>query len=132
MSPLLEALRKGQNLQGRDVQYVIEYGCIMYKQKVRILQKYQKSVLEELHQGHLDIAKMKAIARSFVYWKGIVNGIEKTTRNCHDCARRKAGPTKAKVHYWEYPSIPWERIHIDFYYPIFEHMFLMIVDAHSK
>ncbi|GFR04208.1 transposon Tf2-6 polyprotein [Trichonephila clavata] len=28
--------------------------------------------------------------------------------------------------------MPWERIHVDFAGPIFEHMFFLIVDAHSK
>ncbi|GFU18758.1 transposon Tf2-9 polyprotein [Trichonephila clavipes] len=52
---------------------------------------------------------MKAIARSFVYWKNIDNDIEEATKNCVDCARYKADPPKSKVHYWEYPrSIPYE------------------------
>ncbi|GFU68692.1 transposon Tf2-6 polyprotein [Trichonephila clavipes] len=38
---------------------------------------------------------------------------------------------KSKVHYWEYPSMPWERIHVDFAGPIFEHTFFLIV-AYSK
>ncbi|GFR26337.1 hypothetical protein TNCT_385321 [Trichonephila clavata] len=46
--------------------------------------------------------------------------------------RYKGDPTKAKVHYWEYPSRPWERIHVDFAGPIFEHTFFLIVDDHSK
>ncbi|GFS98038.1 transposon Tf2-9 polyprotein [Trichonephila clavipes] len=75
---------------------------------------------------------MKAIARSFVYWKNIDNDIEEAAKNCVDCARYKADPPKSKVHYWEYPSMPWERIHVDFAGPIFEHTFFLIVDAHSK
>ncbi|GBM61895.1 Uncharacterized protein K02A2.6 [Araneus ventricosus] len=75
---------------------------------------------------------MKALARSFVYWKDIDKNIEDAVRNCVDCARHKTDPAKAKVHYWKYPSMPWERIHIDFAGSIFEHMFLLIVDAHSK
>ncbi|GFV28317.1 uncharacterized protein K02A2.6 [Trichonephila clavipes] len=51
--------------------------------------------------------KMKAIARSFVYWKNIDNDIEEAAKNCVDCARYKADPPKSKVHYWEYPSMPW-------------------------
>ncbi|GFR34009.1 uncharacterized protein K02A2.6 [Trichonephila clavata] len=86
----------------------------------------------ELHAGHLGIVKMKAIARSFVYWKNINKDIEEAAKNCVDCARYKANPTKAKVHYWEYPSMPWGRIHVDFAGPIFEHTFFQIVDAHSK
>ncbi|GFQ85764.1 uncharacterized protein K02A2.6 [Trichonephila clavata] len=104
----------------------------MYGLRVCIQRKFQKNVLEELHAGHLGIVKMKAIARSFVYWKNIDKDIEEAAKNCVDCARYKADSTKAKVHYWEYPSMPWERIHIDFAGPIFEHAFFLIVDAHSK
>ncbi|GFT46882.1 uncharacterized protein K02A2.6 [Trichonephila clavipes] len=104
----------------------------MYGQRVCIPRKFRKNVLEELHAGHLGIVKMKAIARSFVYWKNIDNDIEEAAKNCVDCARYKADPPKSKVHYWEYPSMPWERIHVDFAGPIFEHTFFLIVDAHSK
>ncbi|GFX94046.1 uncharacterized protein K02A2.6 [Trichonephila clavipes] len=132
LGPLLRALREGKDLQGREAQYTIKDGCIMYGQRVCIPRKFQKDVLEELHAGHLGIVKMKAIARSFVYWKNIDNDIEEAAKNCVDCARYKADPPKSKVHYWEYPSMPWERIHVDFAGPIFEHAFFLIVDAHSK
>ncbi|GFW38191.1 uncharacterized protein K02A2.6 [Trichonephila clavipes] len=89
-----------------------------------LLRALRKNVLEELHAGHLGIVKMKAIARSLVYWKNIDNDIEEAAKNCVDCARYKADPSpKSKVHYWEYPSMPWERIHVDFAGPIFEHTF---------
>ncbi|GFW31144.1 uncharacterized protein K02A2.6 [Trichonephila clavipes] len=132
LGPLLRALREGKDLQGMEAQYTIEDGCIMYGQRVCIPRKFWKDVLEELHAGHLGIVKMKAIARSFVYWKNIDNDIEEAAKNCVDCARYKADPPKSKVHYWEYPSMPWERIHVDFAGPIFEHTFFLIVDAHSK
>ncbi|GFU29188.1 uncharacterized protein K02A2.6 [Trichonephila clavipes] len=63
---------------------------------------------------------------------GVKITILKKPQNCVDCARYKADPPKSKVHYWEYPSMPWERIHVDFAGPIFEHTFFLIVDAHSK
>ncbi|GFR18918.1 uncharacterized protein K02A2.6, partial [Trichonephila clavata] len=87
-------------------QYTIEDGCIMYGLRVCIPRKFQKNVLEELHAGHLGIVKMKAIARSFVYWKNIDKDIEEAAKKLVDCARYKADSTKAKVHYWEYPSMP--------------------------
>ncbi|GBM69241.1 Uncharacterized protein K02A2.6 [Araneus ventricosus] len=132
LDPLLRALREGRNLQGREAQYTIEDGCILYGQRVCIPKKYQKNILDELHTRYLGMVKMKALARSFVCWKDIDKDIEDAVRNCVDCARHKTDPAKAKVHYWEYPSMPWERIHIDFAGPIFEHMFLLIVDSHSK
>ncbi|GFW00235.1 uncharacterized protein K02A2.6 [Trichonephila clavipes] len=132
LGPLLKALSEGKDLQGREVQYTIEDGCIMYGQRVCIPRKFQKNVHEELHAGHLGIVKMKAVARSFVYWKNIDKDIEEAAKDCVDCARYKADPPKSKVHYYEYPSMPWERIHVDFTGPIFEHTFFLIVDAHSK
>ncbi|GFT69156.1 uncharacterized protein K02A2.6 [Trichonephila clavipes] len=92
LGPLLRALREGKDLQGREAQYTIEDGCIMYGQRVCIPRKFRKDVLEELHAGHLGIVKMKAIARSFVYWKNIDNDIEEAAKNCVDCARYKADP----------------------------------------
>ncbi|GBO11344.1 hypothetical protein AVEN_215240-1 [Araneus ventricosus] len=75
---------------------------------------------------------MKAIARSFLYLETTDKVIEEAARNCVDCASHKTDTAKAKVHYWEYPSMLWERIHVDFADPIFEHVFFLIVDALSK
>lgn len=61
----------------------------------------------------------------------IDNDLEVATRNCTDCARYKADPTKTTVHFWEYSSMPWERIHEDFGGSIFEHIFLVTIDVCS-
>ncbi|GFQ94538.1 uncharacterized protein K02A2.6 [Trichonephila clavata] len=53
---------------------------------------------------------MKALGRSFVNWKNIDKDIKEAAKNCADCARHYTDPTKAKVHYWEYPSMSWELI----------------------
>ncbi|GFT56783.1 uncharacterized protein K02A2.6 [Trichonephila clavipes] len=106
LGPLLRALREGKDLQGREAQYTIEDGCIMYGQRVCIPRKFRKNVLEELHAGHLGIVKMKAIARSFVYWKNIDNDIEEATKNCVDCARYKADPQNLKFITGNIPVCP--------------------------
>jgi hypothetical protein len=41
-------------------------------------------------------------------------------------------PTIAPLHPWEWPSSPWERVHIDFAGPFLDRMFFVLVDAHSK
>lgn len=48
-----------------------------------------------------------------------------------DCSRFKVDPPRSKTHPWEYPNFPQERIHVDFAESAFQHMFLLIVDAHS-
>ena len=41
-------------------------------------------------------------------------------------------PAIAPLHPWEWPSSPWERVHIDFAGPFLDRMFFVLVDAHSK
>ncbi|XP_035224157.1 uncharacterized protein K02A2.6-like [Stegodyphus dumicola] len=111
LSPLLRILQSGSELKGREMEYSLQDGCIMYGQLVYIPKRYSANVLKELHHEQLGTAKMKAIARSYVFWND---------------------PPKVQVHHWEYPSAPMECIHIDHAGPVFEHMFLIIVNAHSK
>ncbi|CAL1280831.1 unnamed protein product [Larinioides sclopetarius] len=65
LGPLLRALGEGQNLQGREAQYTIEDGCILYGQRVCIPKRYQKNVLDELHAGHLGIVGDKVAVRVY-------------------------------------------------------------------
>lgn len=132
LRPLFLKLQYGGEMRGREAEYSLQDNCIMYGTRVMVPKIFQRRVLEELHHGHLGVVKMKAIARSFVYWKNIDKDIEDTAKNCIHCAEIKTNPQKVKVHHWEYPCKPWERIHIDFAGPLLGSMFLVIVDAHSK
>ena len=44
----------------------VHQGCILWGIRVVIPSKLQERVLEELHDGHLVVVKMKALARSYV------------------------------------------------------------------
>ena len=41
-----------------------------------------KLVLEELHETHTVVSKMKTLARSYVWWPGMDAEIEEVIRNC--------------------------------------------------
>ena len=84
----------------------------------------RNKVLEEIHVGHIGIVKMKALSRSFFWWPGHGNEIEQLAKRCAGCQFNQKLPTKSSVHPWEWPSAPWERIHIDFAGPFLGHMFL--------
>ena len=47
--------------------------------------KYQEQLLQELHDTHPGVIRMKAIARSFVWWPGIDADIEDLVRACPEC-----------------------------------------------
>jgi hypothetical protein len=106
--------------------------CLMWGIRVIIPRKFQKRVLDELHQGHLGIVKMKSLARSYVWWPGIDKDIEQVVRSCDGCQQVQKTPASAPLHPWEWPATPWERIHIDFAGPYVNYMYLIVVDACSK
>ena len=58
--------------------------------------------------------------------------IEEVAKRSSSCQQASPSPPKAPLHSWEWPSHPWSRLHLDFAGPFMGHMYLVIVDAHSK
>ena len=75
---------------------------------------------------------MKALARSYVWWPGTGGDIEERLRYCKTCQKHQCKPVAAPSHPWEYPSSPWERLHIDHAGPVEGKYFLIVVDSYSK
>ena len=95
--------------------------------------KYRRDVLEMIHSAHNGVVRMKSIARSHVWWPGIDADIEQTAKNCAGCqANNNNNPPTATTHPWQWPSTPFERVHVDFAGPFMNTMFFVLVDAHSK
>ena len=131
-SKYYQELRSGGAICQRDNNWTLQGNCIFNGIRVFIPKKFRAHVLTELHQGHIGIVKMKALARSHVYWPGIDHDIEEMVKGCKNCIAVGRNPPKVSTHYWEYPTKPWERIHIDHAGPFMGSMFLLVVDAHSK
>ena len=55
----------------RHNELMVHQGCVLWGIRVVISNKLQDRVLEELHDGHLGVVKMKALARSYVSWPNI-------------------------------------------------------------
>ncbi len=110
----------------------IVQGCLLWGIRTIIPQKYRKQTLELLHSAHPGVVKMKLLARSYVWWPSIDSDIESLAKSCPGCQRDQRNPKTAPLHPWEWPSTPWKRIHIDFAGKFLDHMFLIVVDAHSK
>jgi hypothetical protein len=90
------------------------------------------SVLDELHIGHMGISKMKALARSYCYWRNIDSDIEQMVKACRSCCTTQNNVRKIQPHPWDFPKRAWERVHVDYAGPFMDHNFLIIVDAYSK
>lgn len=100
--------------------------------RVVIPNKLQDRVFEELHDGHLGVVKMKALARSYVCWPNINGHLEELAKACTGCQQNQKMTTKAPLHPWEWATAPWQCIHIDYAGPFQNSMFLVVVDAYSK
>jgi hypothetical protein len=92
----------------------------------------REKVLKELHEVHPGVSRMKALARSYVWWPNMDLEIEYLVKDCETCQQNQRCPAKSLPHHWEYPTGPWERIHIDHAGPTKGKTFLVVVDAHSK
>ena len=60
-------------------------GCILLGNRVIIPPPGREAVLQELHEGHPGITRMRALARIYVWWPGIDAAIEKSVRLCTQC-----------------------------------------------
>ena len=110
----------------------VEGECLLWGGRVIIPSVLRETVLKQLHEVHPGINRMKALARSFVWWPGIDKDIEMVVKSCKVCCMHQNNPASAPSHPWEAPTKPWERIHIDFAGPFMGKMFLIVVDAFSK
>ena len=107
-------------------------GCILWGSRIVIPPPGRQAVLQELHEGHPGITRMKALSRMYVWWPGISADIEKSVRLCHQCQEMQPTPPVAPLNPWKWPSRPWARIHLDFAGP-FEGKYILVgIDAHSK
>ena len=110
----------------------VQDGCLLWGSRVVVPQAGRGPVMEEIHQGHPGIARMKSLARGIVWWPGIDADLEGKVKDCHECQANRKSPASAPLHPWEWPARPWARIHIDHAGPFQGKLFLVVVDAHSK
>ena len=107
-------------------------GCVMWGGRVVVPIKGREEVLKELHSCHPGNSRMKALARSYLWWPGLDQDIEETVRRCMACQTQGRAPVKAPMHPWEWPVEPWSGIHADNSGPVDGQMLFVMVDAHSK
>ncbi|UYV72403.1 K02A2.6-like [Cordylochernes scorpioides] len=116
----------------RREELTVEQGILLLGTRVVIPRKFRAKIKAELHQGHLGVVKMKALARNFIWWPGIDREIEEITRVCRECNINNHTLKQESVHRWESAPTPWYRIHLDFAGPFMNRMFLIVIDSYSK
>ena len=110
----------------------LDNGRLLWGSRVVIPMRAEESVLKILHEGHPGISRMKSLVRSYVWWPGMDQQLEKMVQSCDKCQNTRHLPPKVPLQPWEWPERPWSRIHIDYAGPFLGKWFLVVVDAHSK
>ncbi|XP_052327850.1 uncharacterized protein K02A2.6-like [Oncorhynchus keta] len=108
-----------------------DQGCVLWGSRVVVPHKFQRRLLSDLHEGHPGITRMKALARSCLWWPGLDQDIQQHVGHCSPCEAVRNKPAAAPLHPWSWAATPWERIHVD-YAEIDKQHFLVVVDVHSK
>ena len=115
----------------RKDQLATDQGCLLWGLRVIIPPTLQAEMLNELHATHPGVVKMKALARSIVWWPNLDKDIEEVVTSCQSCATHRSLPPVAPLHSWPWANHPMQRIHIDFA-SIEQFQVLVIIDNHSK
>ena len=110
----------------------VHAGCVMLGNRVVIPLAGCKHIIEQLHQSHPGVTRMKGLARSFVWWSGMDSELESKVNhvqvvNCSKTIQLRHHSTLGNGH-----NEPWSRIHIDYAGPIQGKMILITTDAYLK
>lgn len=110
----------------------VQSDCIFLGSRVVIPQSLQKEVLQLLHESHLGVSKMKAVARSHVWRPALDEDIVAAVEACGTCQENQRAPRPVPVRPWPFPERPWSRLHVDFAGPLRNTYLFIAVDAFSK
>ena len=75
----------------------VEGGVVLWGLRVVIPTPLRQRILSELLKEHPGMFRMKALARSYVWWPGIDQDIETTVKSCPDCTRVANTPATAPM-----------------------------------
>ena len=66
----------------------VQQQCLLWGSRVIIPKQGRDKLLEELHQCHPGIVRMKCLARSYMWWPGLDKDIENKLKSCEECQQQ--------------------------------------------
>ena len=78
----------------------VQDGCLLWGNRVVTPPKERARAVEELHETHPGICRMKALARSYVWWPKMDADLEQKVRHCSPCQENWKTPPEAPLHPW--------------------------------
>ena len=78
--------------------------------------KFQKRILEKIHEGHQGMEKCKLGVKETVYWIDINSDIEKMVKECDTCQKFQKFQQKEFLLPQEIPTHPWQILGTDLFH----------------
>ena len=78
-----------QPYYNRRSELSVHLGCLLWGSRVVIPIQGRETLLDELHEGHPGVVRMKALARSYFWWPGLDNEIELRVKSCVYCQQHQ-------------------------------------------
>lgn len=95
-----------------------------------------QKLLEQLHEGHIGVQKMKDVVRSCLYWPGLTETVTTFVRNCEACAVLEKTNCKPPIEpIAATTSSPYQHVAVDLTGPSERtqgHTLLTIIDVYSR
>ena len=84
-----------------------DQGCMLWGLRVVIPPCYRERLLNELHEEHHGIVRMKGLARCYLWWPGLDADIEEKIKDCETCQSVRNLPPEAPMHPCIWPTRVW-------------------------
>ena len=104
----------------------------MWKNRLVIPEPRRKELLNELHEAHIGMTKMKSLSHMYLWSPKINDDIEKMVTVCLNGREHQPEAISTPLQPWKWPNSLWNRIHVDHAGPFLNLTFLIIVDSHTK
>ena len=121
----------GHQSQQQTFYHTVMDGCLLWGRRIIVPQKLQDMLLAELYANHIGMSRMKALARSYIWWPQLNTCIGETCCKYNECLLSSNNTGTAPLHPWLVLKQPWERVHID-HATWGKHLLLVATDVFSK
>jgi transposase InsO family protein len=115
----------------RRDQLSADQGCLLWGSRVVVPPSIRTQLLQELHEDHPGIVRMKSRARMYLWFPGIDGDIEAIVHGCSTCQAMQKDLPPPPLIPWSFPQGVWQRLHID-YAEYNKKFYLILIDAYSK
>lgn len=129
---VLDARPEGGPYESRFNEMGVHQNCVLWGNRVVVPACLQGEVLKLLHESHPGVSKMKAVARSHVWWPSLDSDIVATVQGCGACQQQQRPSRPVPLMPWPFPDRAWSRIYVDYAGPYRNSYFFIAIDAFSK